>query len=101
MTAPERVITAADIPADLGGKEPARRATQEWTRSLAAWAERQMNSGTTPLLNLALPEFEKTLIRIALSQTNGHRQDAAKLLGWGRNTLARKWLAALRFTSAE
>ncbi|MCH8117380.1 MAG: nitrogen regulation protein NR(I) [Proteobacteria bacterium] len=93
VTAPGRVITAADIPADLGGKEPARRATQEWTRSLAAWAERQMNSGTSPLLNLALPEFEKTLIRIALSQTKGHRQDAAKLLGWGRNTLARKMKA--------
>lgn len=90
VTAPGRVIAAADIPADLGGKEPARRATQEWTRSLAVWAERQMNSGTAPLLKLALPEFEKTLIRIALSQTNGHRQEAAKLLGWGRNTLARK-----------
>ena len=41
-------------------------------------------------MNLALPEFDKTLIRIALSQTKGHRQDAAKLLGWGRSTLARK-----------
>jgi two-component system nitrogen regulation response regulator GlnG len=25
-----------------------------------------------------------------MSQTKGHRQEAAKLLGWGRNTLARK-----------
>ena len=38
----------------------------------------------------ALPEFEKTLIRIAMAKTKGHRQAAAKLLGWGRNTLARK-----------
>ena len=30
------------------------------------------------------------LLRIAMSQTNGHRQEAAKLLGWGRNTLTRK-----------
>jgi two-component system nitrogen regulation response regulator GlnG len=37
-----------------------------------------------------LPEFEKTLIQIAMSQTGGHRQEAAKLLGWGRNTLTRK-----------
>jgi two-component system nitrogen regulation response regulator GlnG len=41
-------------------------------------------------LDTALPEFEKTLIETALSQTNGHRQEAAKLLGWGRNTLTRK-----------
>jgi two-component system, NtrC family, nitrogen regulation response regulator GlnG len=30
------------------------------------------------------------LIRVALKHTQGHRQDAAKLLGWGRNTLTRK-----------
>ena len=44
-------------------------------------------------LDRALPEFEKTLIRIAMSQTNGHRQEAARLLGWGRNTLTRKMKA--------
>ena len=38
----------------------------------------------------ALPEFEKTLIRVALKRAGGHRQRAAKLLGWGRNTLTRK-----------
>ncbi|MCU8295410.1 hypothetical protein M2G71_20330, partial [Vibrio vulnificus] len=26
----------------------------------------------------------------ALKHTNGHKQDAAKVLGWGRNTLTRK-----------
>ena len=89
-TSPGRVTTAADIPLELRGNEPTRRAANEWTRSLAAWAERQLSSGTTPLVDSALPEFEETLIRIAMSQTNGHRQEAAKLLGWGRNTLARK-----------
>jgi two-component system nitrogen regulation response regulator GlnG len=37
-----------------------------------------------------LPEFEKTLIRVALARSSGRRQDAAKVLGWGRNTLTRK-----------
>ena len=46
-----------------------------------------------PLLDTALPDFEKTLIEIAMAKTNGHRQEAAKLLGWGRNTLARKMKA--------
>ncbi len=66
---------------------------QEWTQSLAAWAESQLGAGDPALIDTALPEFEKTLIQIALSKTNGHRQDAAKLLGWGRNTLARKMKA--------
>ena len=90
VTAPGGVITAEDIPSDLGGDETSQRAAQEWTRSLAAWAETQFAAGDSPLLDSALPEFEKTLIRIAMGQTNGNRQEAAKLLGWGRNTLTRK-----------
>ena len=39
---------------------------------------------------LAIPELEKTLIRIALKKACGGRQEAAKILGWGRNTLTRK-----------
>jgi two-component system nitrogen regulation response regulator GlnG len=94
VTAPGAVITTEDIPIDIGGGERSRQALQDWTRSLAAWAQKQLSSRSAgPLLDAALPEFEKTLIRIALSQTNGHRQDAAKLLGWGRNTLTRKMKA--------
>lgn len=93
VTAPGGVITAQDIPSDLGGSETPQRAAKEWTRMLAAWAERQIHNSDGPLLDQAMPEFEKTLIETAMSQTNGHRQEAAKLLGWGRNTLARKMKA--------
>jgi two-component system nitrogen regulation response regulator GlnG len=90
VTAPGGVIAAIDIPEDLGGRA-GKGAQQEWTESLAYWAERELGSdGQSPLIEAALPEFEKTLIRIALDQAKGHRQQAAKLLGWGRNTLTRK-----------
>jgi two-component system nitrogen regulation response regulator GlnG len=90
VTAPGGVIGAIDIPTDLGGNA-SRGSQPEWTRSLANWAERELRQqDARPLLNTALPEFEKTLIKIALSQSRGRRQDAAKLLGWGRNTLTRK-----------
>ena len=93
VTAPGSVITAHDIPDELGGNESPQSTAKEWTRTLAAWAETQLHNSAAPLLDSALPEFEKTLIEIAMSQTNGHRQEAAKLLGWGRNTLARKMKA--------
>jgi len=93
VTAPGSVITPEDIPTDLGGDEAPGRAAREWTRVLAAWAERQLHAGEQPLLETALPEFEKTLIEIAMAKTGGHRQEAAKLLGWGRNTLTRKMKA--------
>jgi two-component system nitrogen regulation response regulator GlnG len=91
VTAPGRTITPQDIPPDLGGIESSQKAAQEWTRNLASWAERQLGATERePLLDKALPEFEKTLIETALRKTHGHRQEAAKLLGWGRNTLTRK-----------
>ena len=90
VTAPGGVITAQDIPTDLGGVDEVRHGAKEWTRVLASWAERQMQRDDKPLLDTALPEFEKTLIELALARTKGHRQEAAKLLGWGRNTLTRK-----------
>jgi two-component system nitrogen regulation response regulator GlnG len=61
-----------------------------WQSHLQSWAQSALNSGETELLSQALPEFEKILLSTALAHTNGHKQDAAKLLGWGRNTLTRK-----------
>ncbi|MDH5617895.1 MAG: nitrogen regulation protein NR(I) [Gammaproteobacteria bacterium] len=93
VTAPGSVISVQDIPADLGGTESPQHGAKEWTRVLAAWAEGQIASSEEPLLDTALPEFEKTLIEIAMARSNGRRQEAARLLGWGRNTLARKMKA--------
>jgi len=91
VTAPGGVISALDIPDDLGGKLSGKGTSKEWTQSLAHWAEQQLSDKEgRPLVDSALPEFERTLIRIALNQAKGRRQDAAKLLGWGRNTLSRK-----------
>jgi two-component system nitrogen regulation response regulator GlnG len=68
---------------------------------LARWAQSEaLRADAAALLESALPEFERTLIRVALRHTNGHRQDAAKLLGWGRNTLTRK-LKELGMDDAE
>ena len=90
VTAPGGVITATDVPDDLSGKR-ADNARTEWTQRLADWAEQQLSDNEAePLMTAALPELERTLIRIALARSQGRRQDAAKLLGWGRNTLTRK-----------
>ena len=61
-----------------------------WQQLLANWAKSALDSGEKELLTYALPEFERILLEAALNHTNGHKQDAAKVLGWGRNTLTRK-----------
>jgi two-component system nitrogen regulation response regulator GlnG len=86
-----REITRTDIPADLGGNASgAGSSSPDWSQALASWAQARLAAGGAPLLEDAMPEFERTLIREALKAAGGGRQDAAKLLGWGRNTLTRK-----------
>jgi two-component system nitrogen regulation response regulator GlnG len=62
----------------------------EWDQMLREWARGQLSNGVEDLLDEAMPKFEKVMIEIALEITRGHKQEAAKLLGWGRNTLTRK-----------
>ena len=83
-------IGLSDFPAEPGFTS-ARPAKDDWTAALASWAESRIAAGPgNPLLAEALPEFERTLIRAALRQAQGRRMEAARLLGWGRNTLTRK-----------
>ena len=63
---------------------------QDWRLHLQRWAEQEFSHGREALLTDVLPEVEQLLIECALKHSQGHKQAAAKLLGWGRNTLTRK-----------
>ena len=82
-------IRPEDVPAELGGSVRGE-GQDDWARALEQWARGRAEQGGEPLLDAALPEFERTLIRVALARSEGRRQDAARVLGWGRNTLTRK-----------
>ena len=90
VTAPGREIREEDIPADLGGDGAELPTPDGWCRELEAWAARHLAGGGAPLLEVAGARFERTLARAALARVQGRRQEAAKLIGWGRNTLTRK-----------
>jgi two-component system nitrogen regulation response regulator GlnG len=89
VLAPGSEVHLADLPPEIVAAAAAAKES-DWALALAGWAERHALSGTLPLLDAAQPQFERVLIRAALKRTQGHRQEAAKLLGWGRNTLTRK-----------
>jgi two-component system nitrogen regulation response regulator GlnG len=90
VLAPGSELHLEDLPVELTGAQAATNGAGDWTEALTEWATRQATSPVRPLLDDALPAFERALIRVALKHTQGHRQDAARLLGWGRNTLTRK-----------
>ncbi len=84
-----RDVHVDDLPPELRDNTPESEG-EDWLAALRHWASHRLASGEDALLEDALPEFERVLIDVALAQTGGRRQDAAKLLGWGRNTLTRK-----------
>jgi len=88
--APGQAIRATDVrdslrsaPADAG--EP-----DDWTAPLTAWARAALADGLGDVHGRAKQRFEHALFAAALEHTGGHRQQAAELLGLGRNTLTRK-----------
>lgn len=87
-----REVLLSDIPPELRGEESEKQPNRDgdWHVSLCRWAERQLRLGHREILTEAVPQFERTMIGVALEYTAGRKKDAAELLGWGRNTLTRK-----------
>jgi len=85
-------VLPSDLPPELFEEKAIgeQAVSGTWQQQLASWARNSLTQGDTELLSYALPEFERILLEAALEHTNGHKQDAAKVLGWGRNTLTRK-----------
>ncbi|MBO2643207.1 nitrogen regulation protein NR(I) [Shewanella algae] len=87
-------IIPQDLPPELfkepkapqGGAGP----SQDWQNALKLWLDMRLSQGESDLLTEIQPAFERILLETALEHTQGHKQEAAKRLGWGRNTLTRK-----------
>jgi len=85
-----REIHPEDLPPELKQSSDREPRDSDWREVFKSWARSSLANGETDLLGQALPTFETILIQSALEHTGGRRQDAARLLGWGRNTLTRK-----------
>ncbi len=97
-----REVHVEDLPPELTATAAPPQG-DGWEASLAAWAEARLATrgpDSAPLLDVAVPRFERAMIEIALKHTGGRRRDAAELLGWGRNTLTRK-IKELGVTGSE
>ena len=85
-----KTIHLEDLPKELKETKTSIETTSNWQSMLASWADQKLEKGDAEILQDATPQFERVLIEVAMKKTGGKRQRAAKLLGWGRNTLTRK-----------
>lgn len=92
VMAPGEIVDVADLPKDLLANKGLNRHanTTEWYTLLSDEIKQQCEAGQTHILEQLLPRIEQLALEVALKHTDGHKQKAAELLGWGRNTLARK-----------
>ena len=88
VMSPSKEIKLEDLPDEL--KLENTEEENNWKIVLKTWSENYLENGNKNLLEEVGPEFEKTLITVALNKTKGRKKEAAELLGWGRNTLSRK-----------
>ena len=89
VLAPGREVGVADLPPAILA-DPPPGASTGWDEALRAWAAQQLAAGTGDLHREALAMFERVLLDAALAAHGGHRQNAARALGLGRNTMTRK-----------
>jgi two-component system nitrogen regulation response regulator GlnG len=92
VMSPAKVVQIDDLPNELLNVTPTETVTSggSWQEQFKSWATKKALTGQEGALSDVIPEVEKLLMDVALEKTVGKRQEAAKLLGWGRNTLTRK-----------
>ena len=84
------IITIDDIPDDITNTAQTSNDTDvTWGSILQKHIRESLPVDRNTLQDVS-DEFEKIIIKESLVATRGIKIEAAKLLGWGRNTLARK-----------
>ncbi|MBR0567837.1 nitrogen regulation protein NR(I) [Azoarcus sp. L1K30] len=89
VMAPGQIVEVADLPPEMRD-QPMRESPVNWTDGLGVEADRLIATTPGEVFDRLTKEFERTLIRRALTATGGRRIEAAQLLGIGRNTITRK-----------
>ena len=83
-------ISMEDLPEDILKKSISTSEIDvDWKSNLQEHIRRQIQTDKSIIKKVSV-EIEKVLIDESLKASNGVKLEAAKLLGWGRNTLARK-----------
>ncbi|WP_404400677.1 nitrogen regulation protein NR(I) [Idiomarina seosinensis] len=96
VMAPGQTVQKNELPAEIlqpdvqptSEQEIAVRETTSWQQAIKSELKKRDNQ--TEVLTAMIAELERTALQTALTNYQGHKQQAARWLGWGRNTLTRK-----------
>ena len=90
LMSPSQNIKVQDLPNEVKNFETSDLPASSWEEGLQNWLKNVSMNIDTGLSEIAISKIEKMLIKTALERSNGKKNDAAQILGWGRNTLSKK-----------
>ena len=91
LMSPTQNVQPIDLPNEIiETKAAAISSTSSWEDGFSFWLKNLIDNNESDLLDTVNPKIEKILIKLVLEKTNGKKNDAANILGLGRNTLAKK-----------
>ena len=90
LMTPTQNVKVQDMPSEIKDHEVIDLPSSNWEEGLTGWINNNAANLKTGLSDVVNFKVEKMLIRSALEKSDGKKNEAAILLGWGRNTLAKK-----------
>ena len=90
LMSPSQNVKVKDLPNEVKELEMTDIPSTSWEDGLQNWLKNVSMNIDSGLSEIAITKIEKMLIKTALERSNGKKNDAAQILGWGRNTLSKK-----------
>ena len=90
LMSPNQNVKAQDLPTEVKEYEMVDVPSSSWEDGMKNWLKNVSLNIDSGLSEIAITKIEKMLIKTALERSNGKKNDAAQILGWGRNTLSKK-----------
>ena len=91
LMAPTQNVKLEDLPGEIiSSDQPSQTPGDDWQSGFSQWLSEIYQSKSENMLEIIEPALDKVMIDFALEKTGGKKQEAAKVLGLGRNTLTKK-----------
>ena len=89
MSIDQEIITD-DLPRDLLDDNSLAKKDKDWGDVLETWILSEFNKNSINISKNIDSIYESVLIKSSLKLSSGNKTEAAKILGWGRNTITNK-----------
>ena len=90
IMSPDDTIKLDDLPNNIFNKEKEKSSENDWEMNLEKWILNRFDSNSKNISKEIDSIYNSILIKSSLKLSKGNKTEAAKILGWGRNTISNK-----------